>query len=263
MRYLSLSMLLIILVGPCLAANDFNYSRLEEIQEIEGNASKWLYGYADILNATPDIAPKIIKGDYESSKYVVPIGPYKASFELRSPLSYFGVSNFTHEEDIGSGKKYHNAEYTVYSMIAGNITNITYVNETWDPENYTTIKNGPDRIVQESPFHLQLYIIHYTGPESYPATEPTELIYDELLSVPSSWDTGDIWSNDIEIDGKPGREIYEDKVSKKGRVLAYHYEYIYGLDPETVIVILTCGDWDYNKDLALFKETLHISDYSL
>jgi len=129
-----------------------DYTKLTEIQQVSGNMSQWLTSanMADLLNASTGNAPKISSGNYESTKYNIPLGPYKVSFELRSLLSFFGVQYFNDSDSIGSGKGFHTAQYGVYYMTSGNVTNDTYVDETTSYDgtgNSTTVKkcSGPDR----------------------------------------------------------------------------------------------------------------------
>ncbi len=262
---------LIVLCNICIVSGDRmigeDYNKLASIQYANGNVSapfNYNNSYADIMNASEEMSPKIKAGNYESTKYDIPVGPYKVSYELRSPLNYFGVDYYTHNESTGSGKDYHIAQYDVYSLKTGYIANVTYVDETMSFDgtgNSTTVKNAKDEVRSEiTPEVLDISIMHYIGPMKYEASNPVDFISDNLLAVPSSWDTGYVGSNDISIDSKPGMEIYEEKQSKMGKVLAYHYNYVYKLNPETMIVIRTSGNWNYAKDLALFADTLHISN---
>jgi hypothetical protein len=256
-----LLLIAIFLIGSVHAASELNYSNLAELQKAEGNLSKWLIntGHADILNASADIAPKISTGAYESTKYEIPIGPYKASFELRSPLSYFGVKYYPYNESVGEGKEYHTAQYDVYSMASGNVTNVTIIDVTTSFDgtgNSTTVKNAPDEIVPEVTFGFNIYIIHYKEPAKYQATYPYELL-DRIYKIPRTWDDGS--PTDITIDGKKGVTWNDIKWSKTDRILAERYTYRYDLDQDTFVVITTSGRWNVDKDLSLFEETLHIA----
>jgi len=227
---------------------------------LEPGGSAWLgYGnysnYTDIEKASPGVAPQVEPGNYESIKYVVPIGPYEASFELRSPLNYFSVRSYPYEETAGSGKDYHIAEYTVYSMKAGNVTNITYVkiNGTYYySENGTKISNETTRQVSATSY-LSLYIMHCES-KKYAPTYPYELL-DEKFSVPDNWD---VYSpQEITIDGKQGfsewaADWYKDKLIRDRRY------YGYKLDENSFVAFEFKGDWDEAKDTSLFLETIHI-----
>ena len=247
-------------IGSAQSVSELSYSKLAEVQRAGGNHSGWFEThYADILNASADIAPKISTGAYESTKYEIPIGPYKAFFELRSPLSYFGVRYYLDNESAGSGTEYHTAQYDVYSMTSGNVTNATYIDETTSFDgtgNSTTVKNAPDRIIPEITFSFKWYIIHYKGPAKYQATMPIELL-DSIYKLPSTWDDGT--PTDITIDDKKGVTWNDIKWSKKDKILAEKYTYRYDLDQDTFVVITTSGKWDVDKDLSLFEETLHIA----
>jgi hypothetical protein len=255
-RLCLLAILSVFLIGCCLAAGESDYSNLREAQKAACNVSQWLDTglYADISNASEDLAPKISTGDYESTKYVIPVGPYKVSFELRSSLGYFGVEYYTHNETVGSGKEYRKVDYDVYSMMSGNVTNAIYINET-TYSNGTSVKNSPDRIVPYSPFHLVIYLMHYKGPAKYSATYPYELL-DELFSVPKNWEI-DI-PTDITIDGKKGFWEWAFKWNKNGDIIKSRDYYRYELDQDTFVAIRLFGDWDDAKDTSLFLETIHI-----
>jgi len=250
------------LIGCVQAVSELNYSKLEEVQIAEGNYSKWLdySDMADISNASTDATPKISIGNYESTKYEIPIGPYKASFELRSPLSYFGVRYYPYNESVGFGKEYHTARYDVYSFLSGNVSSYTVVDHT-DVFNRTTgqidtIKNSPDLMGSKETFGFYINIIHYKGPSEYQPTEPSDLL-DSIFRIPSTWDDGTHF--DITIDGKKGTTWNDVKWSKTDKVLAEKYTYRYDLDQDTFVVITTSGKLDLSKDLSLFEETLHIA----
>jgi hypothetical protein len=258
---LSAITMLLVVCDASMGLIGSDYTQLASTQYMAGNTSahfNFTDSYADIMNTSGDASPKILPGDYESTKYSIPTGPYTISFELRSPLNYFGVMYRTFNESKGSGKEYYTAQYEYYTMRAGYDDQAVFVDETIY-SNGTTVKNAPDRIESITPYWLDTYIIHYIGPKKYPAAEPVDFIYDDILDVPKSWDTGYVDSQDVKIGGKNGREVYQNKVSKSGKTLAYHYEYHYNLDSETFVVIRTWGDWDKPKDLDLFKETLHIT----
>jgi hypothetical protein len=252
----------IFIIGCVQAVNDFNYSKLAETQKSHGNLSEWLEntGFADISKAPKDIAPKISIGNYDSTKYEIPIGPYKASFELRSPLSYFGVLFYRYNESAGSGKEYHTARYDVYSFLSGNVSNYSFLENastTSDSNgNSTTVETY--QITPMQTFGLKIYIIRYKGPSEYQAAAPWDLL-DNIFKIPSTWDDGS--PTEITIDGKKGTTWNDIKWSKSDRILAERYTYRYDLDQDTIVVIIASGkDWDVDKDLSLFEETLHIAE---
>lgn len=257
MHYLLL-LLLVLSMETTQALEGEDYTKLAELQRAEGNfTERFNYTmYADILNASEEMAPKISVGAYESTKYLIPVGPYTISFELRSPLDYFGVEYFTHNESLGWGKNYHTAQYDVYLLTTGNITYTTVIDETIAP-NGTRIKNSPDRLVPDKAFRLYIYIIHYIGPQNFPAETPIELLFDDIFEPPRNWESGT--SYNITIGGKDGAAWEDIKWSKDFDILAERYNYMYNLDPNTKIAITASGDWDVPKDLSLFEETLNIA----
>ncbi|VVB63404.1 Uncharacterised protein [uncultured archaeon] len=256
MRLVPILLIAIMLVGVCGAVAEFNYTKLAEVQQKEGNYSKWVTA-ADISNASADLRPKTSTGNYDSTKYDIPIGPYKVSFELRTPLSFFDVDNISHEEATGSGKDYYKAFYDIYKLNTGNVSNYTIVDETTAFDgtgNSTTVKNSPDQIKSEVTFRLAVHFVHYKGPSSYQATAPSNWL-ERLYHIPQTWDDG--IPMEITIDGKKGIAWNDVKWSKSFKVLAERYTYQYDLDPSTIIVITASGKWDYDKDLSLFAETFH------
>jgi hypothetical protein len=251
MRCLCLSMLLVVvLVGESQGIGWDEY----------GGSASLGYGsysnYTDILNASPDVAPRAVPGNYESIKYVVPIGPYEASFELRSPLNYFSVRSYPYEEAVGYGKDYHIAEYTVYSMKSGNVTNVTYVKINGSfcySENGSKILDETTRRVSATSY-LSLYIMYCESYKKYASTYPYELL-DEKFSVPKNWKVYP--TQEITIDGKQGfsewaANWYKDKLIRDRRY------YGYKLDENSFAAFEFKGDWDSAKDTSLFLDTIHI-----
>jgi hypothetical protein len=210
--------------------------------------------YTDILNASSGVAPRAVPGTYESIKYVVPIGPYEASFELRSPLNYFSVRSYPYEEALGSGKDYHIAKYTVYSMRSGNVTNVTYAyyNGTFYSENCSRINETTRQV--SATYSLKLYIMHCESSKKYAPTYPYGLL-DDLFSVPGNWE---VYSpQEKTIDGKQG--FFEWAANwRKDKLISDRIYYRYKLDENSFVAFEFKGDWDEAKDTSLFLETIHI-----
>jgi hypothetical protein len=271
MRLLPVLVLVLMLGGTVANARMIgdDYTKLAEIQQVSGNMSRWLTNssMADLLNASIGNAPKISSGSYESTKYDIPLGPYKVSFELRSPLNFFGAQYFKDNDSIGSGKDFHTAHYDVYYMASGKVIDVdehadgtNNYDDTVDPailetNNYdsNSATDDPVQIVPKRVFQFHMYIAHYTGPTKFQATEPAEL-WASLFKVTGGWDSGD--ENTLTIDGKKGvtwTDFGKDRNHHDINIIQYD------LDPETYVVIMAYGAWDEAKDLSLFKETLHVS----
>ena len=228
---------LIVLVGYCTATSELNYTELREKQAAEGDLSSHLLYVpdVDILNASEDLAPKLSDGGHESTKYEIPIGLYTTSFELRSPMNFYGVHPSTHEEIVGSGLEYHTAQYDVFSLYCG--------------------EGNSDGVTR----YLEIAILKYIGPVKFSATYPYSFYSNRMFQVPSNWESYS--PNAFTIDGKQGIKEWAAKWSKKDKLIKSMSGYRYNLD-KTIFIAIHLSGWDEAKDVSLFEETLHISKTS-
>jgi hypothetical protein len=255
MRLLAVLLLVLMLSGVVADARMIgdDYTKLAEIQQVSGNRSRWTSAnMADLLNASTGNAPKISSGSYDSTKYNIPLGPYKVSFELRSPLNFFEAQYFKDNDSIGSGKDFHTAHYDVYYMASGKVIDVDEHADGTNNYDGNSVTDDPVQIVPKRVFQFHMYIAHYTGPTKFQATEPAEL-WASLFKVGWGWDSGD--ENTLTIDGKKGVTWTDFGKGKNHDINTICYD----LDPETYIVIMAYGAWDEAKDLSLFEETLHVS----
>jgi hypothetical protein len=205
------------------SSSAFDYRELGKVQVEAGNFSYLLPTIdgketADIMNATEDLRPKISQGGYESTKYDIPVGPYEVSFEARTPQKAFGVSYFTWNETVGSGKTYHTAYFEQYPL-------------------YVADGDGHG---------LDIYITRYIGPSKFPPSEPEEY---RNPSTPKNWDFTFLY--DETIDGHAGSKY---GLYHKTKFIRYYY--YYELNPSTFVTIESNMPTDKDLDLAI--ETLHI-----
>ncbi len=216
---------MILFFGAAEAISGPEYDALATAQRAAGNTSERLTGtyYLDITNATSDLMPKISPGEYDSTSYVIPVGPYEVSFQLRSSLNIFGVGYTTFNRTTGSGKTYHQAEYEQYTLYM---------------EDYHHIL----------PDFIDIVITRYKGPSEFPPEDPMTMIEhvprSQMLSLPTP----------ISIDGHSGT-CQELDSSNSGNTLAWISKY--NLDSSTFVTMKSTMNWD--KDTALAIETMHIT----
>ena len=74
--------------------------------KIPANTDEYAYGdFLDIMNTTfmndtaPNLMPKISPGVYNSTSYIVPVGPYEVSFQLRSPIHDMHITYYTFNQN--------------------------------------------------------------------------------------------------------------------------------------------------------------------
>jgi hypothetical protein len=133
------------------------------------------------------------------------------------------VGYTTFNQTAGSGRKYRKNKYNKYTL---------YTEDEFQRFGY-----------------FEILITHYMGPAEYPPADPNPNGYN---NVPKSWDATSPRS--IMIDGHPGTVIYaeHEKLTR--------WIYTCQLNSSTFILIQSPMDWD--KDVSLAIETLHITEKS-
>lgn len=166
-----------------------------------------------------DTGIKITTGNYESSKLVtVPMDNYETSFQIRT-MYEMEVKHNMISTMAGTGKDYHAENFTTVSFVMGD--------------------------------NLFITIADYMGPAKYKPTNP----FDSLSAVERSGYTIFDYGSMFRIDGHTGRKYasyntkYPDKTNR--------YAVSYALDSDTFVQVRTIY-LDYDKDVALLLETLHI-----
>lgn len=166
-----------------------------------------------------DTGIKITTGNYESSKLVtVPMDNYETSFQIRT-MYEMEVKHNMISTTAGTGKDYHAEDFTTVSFVMGD--------------------------------NLFITIADYMGPAKYKPTNP----FDSLSAVERSGYTIFDYGSMFGIDGHTGRKYasyntkYPDKTNR--------YAVSYALDSDTFVQVRTIY-LDYDKDVALLLETLHI-----
>ena len=166
-----------------------------------------------------DTGIKITTGNYESSKLVtVPMDNYETSFQIRT-MYEMEVKHNMISTTAGTGKDYHAEDFTTVSFVMGD--------------------------------NLFITIADYMGPAKYKPTNP----FDSLSAVERSGYTIFDYGSMFRIDGHIGRKYasyntkYPDKTNR--------YAVSYALDSDTFVQVRTIY-LDYDKDVALLLETLHI-----
>jgi hypothetical protein len=206
------------------------YYELAMDQREEGNTSEQLTGtyYLDITNASAELTPKIFPGTYDSTKYVIPVGPYEVSFQMRSPLNVFGVGYSIFNGTAGSGKTYHVNEYEQYILLM----------ENYDFQNRQL--NG----------YFSVWITHCTNSSKYPPLAPSRDM--KGLRIASSWDFAS--DQAITIDGHQGYEqVWYTPNSNLGYIIEYD-------QTSSTFVTMQLHSLDWAKDGELALETFHISE---
>lgn len=199
-----------------------------------------------INESTPGFS--ITPDNYDAKKVTVPLGPYVISFLTRlENVTAKGIYEpQRHNETAGSGMDYHICTY--------DLGQLWIYNNNSGPRDYPA-------------FRFTIY--SYIGPTSYQPVDPDP----GGVSVISSWrDTATI-SRDytgpdpLTVDGKKGTilawwSIYhnEDYYGERHDLVGSSYYVVtYQPDDKTFVVLSTDNIVDYDKDVALVLQTLHIS----
>jgi len=201
--------------------------------------------YSLINDTTPGFSA--VPGKYDATQVTVPLGPYIISFSTRlANATFWGEYDaLGHNKTAGSGKDYRTC--------------------TYDEGRLEVQENGS----YYPAFRFTIY--HYVGPSSYPPTDPDP---NGMWEVGSLIDTPTMTReyagpDPITIDGKQGTLITTWSVyhninvvypSDSFDVIAPSY-YIVAYHPndKTFVVLKTDNSLDYDKDIALVLQTLHIT----
>jgi hypothetical protein len=156
---------------------------------------------------------------YGSTKITVPLGNYTATFEIRLDKR-MDITNKTILHEVGVGKDYHTELFKVNTLeMSGGLS------------------------------YLTISIAEYAGSAKYKSTMPFDG-YDavdkrnyELLGI-----------EDVQIDGHTATKYTAYHIKNDDY---YVYAILYALDANTFVMIVT-DKVDYDKDVSLLIETLHI-----
>ena len=226
----------ILLLSSAEAVIGPDHMALADWQRAEGNFTKSLgnaSGYADLLNTTnPDMIVGISPGEYESTRYDIPVGPFEISFERRSPLDVFGVKYITFNESLGSGKSYHSNEYERYTLVA--------------------LQHNPDNGLEVGTIYFlitrQLSKTHPERPQSA----------DFYWGSPSMWYSNSPVSTTI--DGYRGYLTsyeYNNNYYIHPSLRDTQYIWRYDINPNIFVTIMQ-QKGDFSRDMLLVIDTLNI-----
>lgn len=208
------------------------------------------------LSASADLLPinettpgfSAVPGEYDATDVTIPLGPYQISFSNRlENVTFEGYyTESGHNETVGSGKDYHISTYDI--------------GELW------VLENASDYPA------LRFTIYRYVSPSAYPPVDPDPNGY-SIIS--SSRDTPTM-SRDytgpdtLTIDGKKGTILTWWSVHHNSDVVypsnsfdvvgSNYYVVAYQPNGKTFVVLETDNSVDYDKDVALVMETLHIAE---
>lgn len=159
----------------------------------------------------------VVDGDYNSFKITVPMGPFNMSFQTRIS-GEMSVTNYTLQQEAGSGKSYHFDNFTVYEY--------------------------------SMPPNLIIRIATFDGPASYQPSSP----FDDYETAESRGKYYVYYEEPIKIDGVTGQEIiayYAKNPDKRDR-------YVISYSPEKGVFVQIRSDMDYNSDTSLIIETMDL-----
>jgi hypothetical protein len=160
----------------------------------------------------------VANGDYNSFKITVPMGPFTMSFQTRIS-GEMSVTNYTMQQEAGSGKSYHYNNFTVYE--------------------YTM------------PTNLAIRIAEFNGLSSYRPASP----FDDYETAESRGKYNVYYDEPIKIDGVTGREIiayYAKNPDKRDR-------YVISYSPEKNVFVQIRSNLDYDSDISLIIETINLA----
>lgn len=205
-----------------------------------------LADFLPINETTPGFS--VAPGEYDATKVSIPLGPYQISFLTRlENISFEGeYKELGYNKTTGSGKDYHIATYdrgnlwvrendsyypafrfTIYRYISPS----SYQPVDPDPNGFSYISNFRDTPTMSR---------DYTGPD--------QLTIDGKQGTLSSW-----WSVHHNSNvGYPGDSF--DVVGNS------YYVATYQPNEKTFVVLESDSGIDYDKDVALVLETLHITE---
>jgi len=165
-------------------------------------------------------------GNYDSTKVIVPIENCTMEFETRT-LEDFDILYENMTTEVGSGKNYHTEEFQVGEFEMTNLASDEY-----------------------NPLLLQISIAQYIGPSRYEPSNP----FDGYKAVNyNAYDHLD--TETIEVDGHSAL-LYSSYYTKNNK-RPNRYAVTFALDANTFVMIKTSMA-DYDKDVSLWIETLHI-----
>jgi tetratricopeptide (TPR) repeat protein len=203
--------------------------------------------YRSINDTTPRFSA--VQGKYDATQVTVPLGPYQISFSTRlENITFAGVYDaLGYNKTAGSGKEYHTC--------------------TYDKGDLDVLQNG----TYGEMYPIRFTIYRYVSPSSYPPIDPDPNGMWELGSlIDSATMTRDYSGPDsITIDGQQGTLItgwttwhnYDyDGEEHSTNYDRYTYIATYQPNDNTYVVVKFDDSIDYDKDVALVLETLHITE---
>lgn len=201
-----------------------------------------------------------VPGKYDATQVTIPLGPYRISFLTRlENVTVEGKYRLSgHNKTAGSGKDYHICTYDVGDLrVLRNSTAAQRMSESWPGKDYY-----PD-----AEFTFTIY--HYAGPSSYPPVDPDPSGFSRIPNYGNlKTISSDYIVDPLTIDGKRGsltttwttyHNNYDpndtwDTQTKNRYIAAYQPN-----DKTFVVVVFNKGI-DYDKDVALVLDTLHITE---
>lgn len=159
----------------------------------------------------------VVDGDYNSFKITVPIGPFNMSFQTRIS-GEMSVTNYTLQQEAGSGKSYHFDNFTVYEY--------------------------------SMPPNLIIKVATFDGPASYQPSSP----FDDYETAESRGKYNVYYDEPIKIDGVTGQETiayYAKNPDKRDR-------YVISYSPEKGVFVQIRSNLDYDSDISLIIETMDL-----
>jgi tetratricopeptide (TPR) repeat protein len=213
--------------------------------------------YPPINDTTPGFSA--VPGEYDATQVSIPLGPYRISFLTRlENVTVEGKYELLgHNETAGSGKDYHICTYDVGELrILRNSTAAQRMSESWTGGGYPIAE-----------FDFTIY--RYAGPSTYPPVDPDPSGFSRISSFRDTATLSQDYTTDsITIDGKQGTLLT--------RWATYHNENYYGEshdvvgnscyiatyqpNDKTFVVLKADSSLDYDKDVALVLQTLHITE---
>ena len=206
-------------------ANNFEYDSYHAYAIIDKlisdrQAAKEEAAYQNWIKTT---GIRIEPGNYEeSTKIVAPLGNFAVSFETRTP-NKLSIENTTLSAKVGSGKEYHTETFKIDAL---------------------KMSDGL------SEFKLSIAQYIGTGSTQYKPTMPFSG-YDSVDK--KGYET--LYPSSIQMDGHSAR-LYES-YNIKHDTYPDRYAVTYAIDANTFVMIETYK-LDYDKDVSLLFETLHI-----
>jgi len=182
-----------------------------------------------INNTSPGFSA--VPGPYNAVYVTTPMGPYNVSFSIRAEnASYDGYyQDSVLNRSAGSGKSYHTCTYDIGTLM----------------------------VVPGTGGSMHLHIYRYVSPLSDAPVDPDPFGYSEMETAEArDWDISSP-SNTV-IDGYNATEVVAYPPSepyapwKKPR-------HIYTYSPDLGTFVVVYSDMDYDKDISLVLETLHIT----